>query len=291
MNTSGTTHKGLTQASRFAPLAVITLALTLVASEGKAQEPRPGAAKTAQGRVESFTTALMGEVDGATLDDGTVVHWPPHLADRFTAILAKGDRIRVAGMMETGPAGDSHFEVQTVTNLRTNASAENDFSPPPPPRGPGRRPGPPPPVGPRSGEVKTIQGRVKSLTTAPMGEVDGATLDDGTVVHWPPYLADRFTAILAKGDRVRVSGRMETGPAGDTHFEAETATNIRTNASTSSELAGRPPLPGPGRVTPGGSDDFVQAPDSPQDVQRRLKSLEDQISQLREEVRRLRREP
>jgi hypothetical protein len=182
MNTSGTTHKGLTQASRFAPLAVITLALTLVASEGKAQEPRPGAAKTAQGRVESFTTALMGEVDGATLDDGTVVHWPPHLADRFTAILAKGDR-------------------------------------------------------------------------------------------------------------VRVSGRMETGPAGDTHFEAETATNIRTNASTSSELAGRPPLPGPGRVTPGGSDDFVQAPDSPQDVQRRLKSLEDQISQLREEVRRLRREP
>jgi hypothetical protein len=273
------------------PLAAIALALTMVTSEGKAQAPRPGAAKTVQGRLESFTTAPMGEVDGATLDDGTVVHWPPHLADRFTSILAKGDRIRVAGMMETGPTGDTHFEVQTVTNLRTNASAEYDFGPPPPPRGPGRLPGPPPPVGPRSGEVKTLQGRVESFTTAPMGEVDGATLDDGTVVHWPPHLADRFTAILAKGDRVRVSGRMETGPAGDTHFEVQTATNIRTNASASGELAGRPALPGAGRVTPEGSDDFVQAPGSPQDVQRRLKSLEDQISQLREEIRRLRREP
>jgi hypothetical protein len=229
----------------------------------------------------------MGEVDGATLDDGTVIHWPPHLADRFTAVIAKGDRIRVAGRMETGPAGDTHLEAQTVTNLRTNASAENDFGPP---RGPGQRPGPPP-GGPRYGEVKTAQGRVQSFTTAPMGEVDGATLDDGTVIHWPPHLADRFTAVIAKGDRIRVAGRMETGPAGDTHLEVQTATNIRTNASASSDLAVQAPLPGPGRIVPDGSNDFVASPALSQDVERRLKSLEDQITQLRESVRRLRREP
>jgi len=124
-----------------------------------------------------------------------------------------------------------------------------------------------------------------------MGEVDGATLDDGTVIHWPPHLADRFTAVIAKGDSIRVAGRMETGPAGDTHLEAQTVTNLRTNASASSDLVVLAPLPGPGRIVPDGSNDFVASPDLSQDVERRLKALQDQITQLREEVRRLRREP
>ena len=98
--------------------------------------------------MQSFTTAPMGEVDGAMLDDGTVIHWPPHLADRFPAFVARGDRIR-RGRMETGPAGDTHLEVQTVTNLRTNASAEND-GPSASATGPRRRP-PPPPLAPAGG--------------------------------------------------------------------------------------------------------------------------------------------
>jgi hypothetical protein len=266
-----------------ASLVAIALALPFVASQGKAQAPRFGEAKTAQGRVQSLTTAPMGEVDGAVLDDGTVIHWPPHLADRFTAVASKGDRIRVAGRMETGPAGDTHLEVQTATNLRTNTSAENDFGPPPPPPGSGRRLAPPPPPpGNRFGETKTIQGRVQSLTTAPMGEVDGATLDDGTVIHWPPHLADRFTALVARGDRVRVTGWMETGPAGDIHLEVRTVTNLRTDATASNDVAG------PGRI---GSDEFAVSPERGGDVERRLKALEDQIAQLREEVRRHSREP
>ena len=73
MNTSGSTPKGFAWASRLAPLAAIALALPLVTSEGKAQAPRFGEAKTAQGRIQSLTTAPMGEVDGAVLDDGTVI--------------------------------------------------------------------------------------------------------------------------------------------------------------------------------------------------------------------------
>jgi hypothetical protein len=142
---------------------------------------------------------------------------------------------------------------------------------------------------PRFGEAKTVQGRVESFTTAPMGEVDGATLDDGTVIHWPPHLADRFTAIVARGDRVKVSGWMETGRAGDTHLEVQTATNLRTNATAIDDVAG--PLLGPGRVAPDGSGDILALPDRSANVERRLKQLEDQIAQLREEVRRLRREP
>src|SRR5262249_34007625 len=48
-------------------------------------------------------------------------HWPPHLANRFRDVASKGDRIRVIGRMETGPAGDTHFEVQTVTNGETRS--------------------------------------------------------------------------------------------------------------------------------------------------------------------------
>ncbi len=42
------------------------------------------------------------------------------------------------------------------------------------------------PPAPPAAESKTVRGAVKSFTTAPMGEVDGAVLDDGTVIHWPP---------------------------------------------------------------------------------------------------------
>jgi hypothetical protein len=234
----------------------------------------------------------MGEIDGAVLDDGTVIHWPPHLADRFSAIVTRGDRIQAVGRMESGPAGDTHLEVQTVANLRTNDSRENDAVPPGP--GPRRRPLRPPP-GQRRGNAptatasRTVQGKVQRMTSAPMGEIDGAVLDDGTVIHWPPHLADRFSAVIASGDRVKVSGWMETGPAGDAHFEVLTATNIRTKATASNDAAG-PPLRSPGRVAAEGTGDFAATSDQPGDVERRLKSLEDQIAQLREEIRKIRDE-
>jgi len=291
MNASEMTRRGLSWTSRLAPLAVIAFALPFASPEGKAQSARFGDAKTVEGTIRSVTTAPVGEVDGAVLDDGTVIHWPPHLADRFTAVASRGDRVRATGRIETGPAGDTHLEVQTVANLRTNTSAENDFGPPSPPPV-GRRPGPPPPQrGPRFRVSKTAQGRVLSLTTAPMGEVDGATLDDGAVIHWPPHLADRFTAVIARGDRVKVSGWMETGPAGDAHLEVQTATNLRTSAVAGNDLVGPPSEP-PGRVAFDDSDDFLSAPpDRPGDIERRLKALEDQINQLRGEIRRLRRDP
>jgi hypothetical protein len=293
MNVSRTDPRGLTWwSSRFAPLVAIALAMPFAFSEGKAQAPGSGDATTSQGAVRSLTTAPMGEIDGAVLDDGTVIHWPPHLADRFSAIVTRGDRIQAVGRMETGPAGDSHLEVQKLTNLRTNDSRENDALPPGP--GPRRRPLPPPPGltrgnAPTATASRTAQGKVQRMTSAPMGEIDGAVLDDGTVIHWPPHLADRFSAIIARGDRVKVSGWMETGPAGDTHFEVLTATNLRTNASASNDVAG-PPSRSSGRVALDESGDFAATPNQPGDVERRLKALEDQIAQLREEIRKIRDE-
>jgi hypothetical protein len=280
-----------------ASLVATAVAIFMGNSEGKAQPPAGGPAKTVQGTVRSATTAPMGEIDGAVLDDGTVIHWPPHLGDRMSGLAIRGDQVRATGYLETGPEGDTHLEVRTITNLRTNASFENDATAPPPPpaRGPGRRRGPipPPPPDPRPvGRVgvdaaRSLQGTVQRLTTAPMGEVDGAILDDGTVIHWPPHLSDRFSAVITRGDRVRLSGRMETGPAGDTHFELQSATNLRTNATTGDD----PARPAPVYGAADGSSDFAASPPPAENVERRLKALEDQIAQLRDEIRRLRSQP
>jgi hypothetical protein len=259
-----------------------TLAGLLVSgwAVSRAQSPVAGPSTTAQGRVQSFTTAPRGEVDGAMLDNGTWIHWPPHLQDRFHGILTVGDQVRATGRTETGPAGDTHFEVQNVTDLRSNATAENpDYAagPPVPPRGPGRR-------GPRiaTGPERTVTGMVRSLNTAPRGEIDGAVLDDGTLVHWPPHMQDRFRGIVAVGDQIRAVGRTETGPAGDTHFEVESVTNLRSNATvTNPDLA---PL-GPNA----GVNPATGVPGPAIELEQRLRNLESRLDQLQREIEQLRR--
>jgi hypothetical protein len=163
MNTSGKVLKGLTSPLRLAPLVAGCLLLLLAAVESKAQPPGAGDTSTVRGKIERFTTAPMGEVDGAVLDDGTWLHWPPHMQDRFTAILKEGDRVRATGRTETGPAGDTHFEVQVVTNLRTDAKAENpDFAngPPPPPPGRGVAPSR---AGDRERRLRGLEDQVEQL--------------------------------------------------------------------------------------------------------------------------------
>jgi len=92
-----------------------------------------GEFRTAQGTVRDFTSAPKGETDGLILNDGTWVHWPPHMANRFTAIVEKGDRVMAAGFMETGPKRDDpRLEVSRLTNQRTGKSVENPDQPAPP---------------------------------------------------------------------------------------------------------------------------------------------------------------
>jgi hypothetical protein len=263
-----------------------------------AQPQPPGASTEVRGSVQSMNTAPRGEVDGATLDNGTLLHWPPHMQDRFSNAIKVGDQVRATGRQETGPRGDSHFEVQSVTNVRTNATVENpDFTNGPPGPGPGRgprergrrMPGPPaPPVGGPAADARNltppieVRGSVQRMTTAPQGEVDGAVLDGATWLHWPPHLQDRFTSLIKPGDQVRATGRTETGPAGDTHFEVQKVTNVQTNATAENPdfLGASPGLaaaPQPGPALNSG------------DIERRLQDLQSQIDALRREIDRLRR--
>jgi hypothetical protein len=223
--------------------------------------PQPGAEFVrVRGTVTDLTTAPKGEIDGLMLDSGKWVHWPPHLTDRFTAIVAKGDKVEASGYVETDPKGGTKVEISTLTNLRTKDTRDNPDRPAPPKADVDRG----------GGDALTVNGTIKEFTTAPKGEVDGLMLSDGTWVHWPPHLAERFTGILAKGDKIKVTGVMGTGPKGDTKLEVSTVTNLRTNRSI--ENPDRP-LPAAGRAGA---------------VEDRLRALEDRLEELSREIQRLR---
>lgn len=246
------------------PRTACAALLLLSADRCLAQPPGTAETRTVEGKVQRLTTAPRGEVDGALLDDGSSLHWPPHLQDRFARVVVEGQRVRATGRSERAPGGELQFEVDTVTNTQSSVSASNpDFAvgpagPPPGPRGRGRRgPLPPPAFGPgraaavERGESEDVQGIVTRFTTAPRGELDGAVLDNGTWLHWPPHMADRFASVAKAGDKVRAIGRTETGPEGDTHFEVETITNTRTNSAVANPDFAVGPPPGPrGRVRP-----------------------------------------
>lgn len=59
----------------------------------RAQQPATPFSTTTHGVVQSFTTAPRGEVDGAVLGNGTRLHWPPHMQDRFRNLLLQGDQV------------------------------------------------------------------------------------------------------------------------------------------------------------------------------------------------------
>lgn len=255
----------------------------------EAQQPSPPSPTMTEGIVHSVTNSPEGYVDGAVLENGVRLHWPPHMQNRFKDILVTGDQVRAFGRVEIGPSGDARFEVQRLINLRSNKTAENpNFGAPPPGhRGPMTRPIPlvqgTAPAG-ANLAVRTITGTVRHMNTAPRGEIDGAVLDSGVLIHWPPHMQDQFRGLVTVGDRVQATGRMETGPAGDTHFEVQSVTNLRTNQMANNpDFAGSPvPPAGPRVATP------LPSGDIPAGLEARLQKIEKRLDQLQREIDHLR---
>jgi len=187
------------------------------------------------GSIRSWTKAPRGEIDGAVLDNGTILHWPPHLEKDFQNSFNLGDPVDAIGQTETTPHGDTHFEVTRLTNTKTKEEVHDDR----------RRPvGPPPHRDDRSinGEYEKIDGVIDEFMTAPRGEIDGATLVDGTVLHWPPHLGDRFREAIDEGDHVEVRGHRETKKHGEVRFEVDELKNVETGEVIRND-GPKPPAP------------------------------------------------
>jgi hypothetical protein len=151
---------------------------------------------TTTGVVGRFTLSPRGELDGLILGDGTEVHVPPHLSAQLAAAVRPGDTVTISGSRSPAAA---LVIATSVTNTASNQTVV-DRGPPPP----GSAPLPPAP----GAQNASTQGRVQMLLHGPASDVNGALLDDGTVLRMPPHVASQFASLLVPGQSVAVQGWM-----------------------------------------------------------------------------------
>jgi hypothetical protein len=192
-------------------LIIPSACLALLATAAFAQTPPPppppvGMAAPAAwgqqadivGTVKAFTMTPVGDLEGMILTDGTEIHVPPHLSTQLAAAVRQGEAVRVRGWR----TGVPNFIVATSLTGQRGQSVV-DQGPPPP----GTMPPPLPPGQPAPGaQQATVQGRVLQVLHGPRGDMNGAFLDDGTILKLPPPAAWQASSVLQPGLSVTAQG-------------------------------------------------------------------------------------
>ncbi len=138
-------------------------------------------------------------MDGLILADGTEVHLPPHLGTQLVFAVKPGDAVTIHGLHARSVP---MVRAMSVRNDATGSTVSDDGIS----SGPG---------GPRvAGQALTAQGRIQEQLHGPRGDLDGALLGDGTIVHLPPPEAERLVTQLAPGAPLFVQGTGFASPLG-----------------------------------------------------------------------------
>jgi len=154
-----------------------------------------GAVTQAKGTVKQYTLTPRGDVDGLILNDGTEVNLPPHLSSQVVYAIRPGDAVTVRGLRaRVLPLVDA----ASVTNDATGVSIIDNGPP-----GPGR-----------TMAETTLTGRIAAVLHGKRGEVNGALLDNGTILRLPPPEAERLQSFLQPGQPVAVRGANLVTPLG-----------------------------------------------------------------------------
>jgi hypothetical protein len=159
-----------------------------------APSPSPGSLPYAiqqlpqfKGTVARYTLTPRGDVDGFILTDGTEVKVPKHLSAQLVYAIRPGDAVTVRGLKAFAlPLIDA----ATITNDATGAVVI-DNGPPGPDRG---------------GLVTTITGKVLATLHGPRGDVNGAILENGTILRLGPREAASQFALLQPGQSLAARG-------------------------------------------------------------------------------------
>jgi hypothetical protein len=197
-----------------------------------------------RGIVKQYTLTPHGDVDGLILNDGTEIALPPHLTNQIVFAVRPGDAVTVRGLKTRAlPLIDA----SSVTNFTTGISVVDDG----PPDGPGHL-----------ASQRTITGKVVSQLYGKRGEINGAVLDNGTIIRLPPPEAVRMDAMMQPGQPLAVRGAMLKTALG-TVIDAAA---IGGSPDQLTDLAPRPRPAGPRgepRPEPGGPADFGPPPPRP----------------------------
>ncbi len=146
-----------------------------------------------RGTVKQYTLTPRGDVDGLILNDGTEVKLPPHLTAQVVFSIRPNDQVSVRGLRARAiPLIDA----AAITNVATGKSVIDN--------------GPPD----RSATEQTVSGKIVSALHGKRGEVNGALLEDGTVLRLPPPEAERLEGWLRQGQTLSVRGALLDTPLG-----------------------------------------------------------------------------
>jgi hypothetical protein len=211
------------------------IATTALAQMGP---PRPPGGQAAlgqqvdlQGTVRVFTMTPVGDLEGMVLTDGTEVHVPPHLSVQLAAAVRPGETVRVFGWRTNVP----NFVVATGLTGQRGQSVV-DQGPPPP----GMRPPPPPPgLQAQGAQQSTIRGTIQQALHGPAGDVNGALLEDGTVLKLGPPVAWQASTTLQPGQPVTAQGWIISNGYG----RAMEVQSVGSDASQAAPPPGAPPPP------------------------------------------------
>jgi hypothetical protein len=226
-------------------ISVAALVAALLPSAAMAQAPPPPGPPRhtmfsdftqlpeTRGVVRQYTLTPRGDLDGFLLADNTDVHVPPHLSVELGAVVRPGDTVSVRGYR----AGASPLIVAaSVTNATTNQTVV-DRGPPPPGFGP---PPTPPPGYPAPGaQQASLSGKVQASLYGPAGDLNGAVLEDGTTIRFPPQLAYQFAGALMPGQATTVQGWLLSNGYGRV-VEAHTVIGSAAQTNTGTSPPPRP---------------------------------------------------
>ena len=181
-----------------------------------------------KGTVKQYTLTPRGDVDGLILNDGTEVKLPPHLTPQVVFSIRPGDAVTIHGLKARAlPL----VEAFTLTNDATG----NIIVDTGPPDGPGR-------------SEETVSAKIAQPLHGPRGDINGALLEDGTVIRLPPPEAERLQASLQAGQTIAARGNVLASPLGkviDVFAFGPSPDQLAT-------LSARPPRPPAGGPRPGG---------------------------------------
>ncbi|WP_428391844.1 hypothetical protein [Lichenicoccus sp.] len=198
------------------------------------------------GKVAQYDLTPRGDVDGLILQDGTEVHFPPHLGTQMVAAVRPGEAVTIHGLKARV------LPLVQAMSVTGDASGKTVVDNGPP--GPGHRP--PPPHGPHPGpggrphgwgQAMQAQGTIKMQLHGPRGELNGALLADGTMVHFPPPEASRLAASLQPGKVIAVRGHGVDNTLGHSIAADAVGPSLDNLAPFGRELADGGHVPGPPR--------------------------------------------
>ena len=239
-------------------LIVASACVALLATTALAQMP-PSPAPTSygqqadiQGIVKAFTMTPVGDLEGMILTDGTEIHVPPHLSMQLAAAVHQSEAVRVRGWRTNVP----NFIVATALTGQRGQSVV-DQGPPPP----GMMPPPPPPGQPAPGaQQATVRGRVQQILHGPAGDVNGAFLEDGTILKLPPPMAWQASSVLQQGQSITAHGWALSNSYGRV-VDVQSVSGDTTQMSQAAPLP--PNAPGMAAPPPPGATGLAPPPPTP----------------------------